>query len=99
MTCEEMLNGINFVGGTLVEYNENGVEFGRGEITKFRCRGNSLWIETPASENVHGFDKLAVPHLRSHDNTLEAWGGKVWIINVGGHWAWQCVIATKGVAI
>ena len=101
MTCEQELKGINFVGGTFVEYKDGygtQVEFGRGEIVQFRCHGNSLVVDTEESLAAEGI-ALGIPHLNSPGCEVVKQPGGYWLIETGPYLGWMCAIAPKGVEI
>lgn len=97
-TCQKQLLGIDFIGGTLVEYIKTGGEF-RGTITRFAVRGNAFSIDTKESDECKELFKLGLAHLRSIDSRIMLKQNSVWYIETGSLLGWMCAIAPKGVEI
>ena len=97
-TCQKQLHGIDFVGGTLVEYIKKGGEF-RGTITRFTVKKNSFSIDTKESDECTNLFKLGSAHLRSVDSSIVREQDGVWYIETGPWLGWMCAIAPKDVEI
>lgn len=99
MTCQQQLKGINFLGGTFVEFWEgSNREFGRSKITKFECQDDAFCVDTEASDQLTGL-KLGAPHLRSTASSILNRNGEVWYIDAGPYLNFVCAIAPEGVEI
>ena len=83
-TCEKQLKGIDFIGGTFVEYDQRtNKEFCRGTISKFSCKKNAFNITTKESDECTELFKLGSPHLVSMESTILHCYEGVWLIDTG----------------
>lgn len=98
-TCQVQLNGIDFIGGTLVESVNDGGEY-RGIITHFKVCGNSLRIKTNEVENKpHASMLLNCENVHSIDDPVITEQNGIWYITSESWFGWLCAIAPKGVEI
>lgn len=97
----KILENINFIGGTLVEYQMGSdyIEWERGEVAYFRSVDDTITIETVDSIKYNGLDKLGHVHLYSTNATLTDVRNGIYYIFGGPYLNIYYALAPKGVEI
>lgn len=99
-SCEQQLTGIDFIGGTFVEYEQGSdKELYRGTISTFACRGDAIVVDTEESDAAESPFKLGTPHLKSSQCTLLYARHGFYAIDTGPYLGWKVAIAPAGVDI